>query len=110
MAAGGFENENDYFDFIQYLYEEEPVLMSFNPTPAFMQIFVYYNNQTFDVFKDLLVELNDNMEDFQLLEKGYEKFYVRVMSPFHYADQYNKCWECISLNRSIIYLANNLIQ
>ena len=91
------------------MYKEEPVFMSFNPTPAFMQIFVYYNNQTFDVFKDLLVELNNNMEDFQLLEKGYEKFYVRETSSLHYADQY-KCWECISLNRSIIDLANNLIQ
>ena len=110
MAAGGFENENDYFDFIQYLYEEEAVLMTFNPTPAFMQIFFYNNNQTFDVFKDLLVELNDDMDDFQLLEKGYEKFYVREVSPLHYADQHNKCWECISLNRSIIDLANNLIQ
>ena len=50
MAAGGFDNENDYFDFMKYLYEEEPILMTFNPTPGYMQIFVYYNNQTFCFF------------------------------------------------------------
>ena len=83
--------------------------MTFNPTSAFLQIFVYYNNQTFDV-KDLLVELNNNIDDFHLLEKGYQDFYVREASPLHYADQYNKRWEFISLNHNIIDLANNFVQ
>ena len=82
--------------------------MTFNLTSAFLQIFVYCNNQTFDV-KDL-VELNNNMDDFHLLEKGYQDFYVREASPLHYSDQYKKCWECISLNGNIIDLANNFLQ
>ena len=100
MVAGGFDNENDYFDFIRFLYEEEPIFISFNPTSAFLKIFVYCNNQTFDVFNDLLVELNNSLDDFHLLEKGYQDFYVREASPLIYADQYNKCWECISINRN----------
>ena len=108
MAAGGFEKEKNFLNFILYLYEEE-VFMSFNPTHAFMQIFCYYNEQTFDVFKNLLEEFSSNMEDFGLLADGWEKFYVREASALHYADQYNKCWECISLNRNVIDLANNLI-
>ena len=75
-----------------------------------MQTFCYHNDQTFDVFKDLLEELYSNMEDFNLISAGWGKFFVRETSASRYADQYSKCWECISLNENVIDLANSFIQ
>ena len=69
-AESGFDKENDFCHFIEFLFEEDDVMMQFSPTTAALHVFCYYNDQTFDIFKDLLHELNSNMEDFDLPNRG----------------------------------------
>ena len=71
------DKEVQFCQFVQYLYEEEPCRFQFKITSATMKLFVYYNNRTFDVFDDLLAEMDANMEDFDLPNRGLGGFFVR---------------------------------
>ena len=53
-----------------------------------------------EVFDDLLRELNENMEDFDLDALGWSKFYVHLNILDTPIDGYTKEWECISFNNS----------
>ena len=72
---------------------------------VYITFFVYHNDETFDVFEDFSIEMNSNLEDFGLLDKGWEKFYVRVASVPECINEYNKCWEFVSMNANVIDLA-----
>ena len=49
-AESGFDKENDFCHFIEFLFEED-VMMQFSPTTVALHVFCYYNDQTFDSFK-----------------------------------------------------------
>ena len=102
------DKEIQFCQFMQFLFDEEPYHFQFKITFSAIKFFVYYNHQTRDVFDDLLREMNLNMEDFDLLNRGWGEFYVRETSSPDLRDEYSRCWECISINQNID-LANNTV-
>ena len=103
------DREIQFCQCIQYLFSEEPYHFQFYITSSSIKFFVYYNNQTCDVFDDLLYEMNLNMEDFDLINRGWGEFYVRKVSPPSFTQEYSNCRECISINQNLIDLVNNII-
>ena len=104
-----FDKEIQFCQFVRYLYDEEPIYIQFKINNVYIKFFVYYNEQTCDVFEDFLLEMNSNLEDFASINKGWGKFYVRAITPPDFVEEYNKCWEFVSMNENVTDLANNLV-
>ena len=88
---GPLDRKIQFCQFIQYLFSEEPYHFQFNITFSSIKFFVYYNNQTCDVFDDLLYEMNLNIEDFDLNNRGWDEFYARKVSPPSFTQEYSDC-------------------
>ena len=71
------EKETNFCLLMQVQFDEEPCHISFCITPVFIKFRIHYNYPTIDVFDDLLRELNENMEGFDLKNLGWSDFYVR---------------------------------
>ena len=105
-----FHAEIEFCQFIQFLYIDEPVWIQFKINHAYITFFVYCNDETFAVFEDFSLEMNSNLEDYGLIDNGWEKFYVREVSVPEDINEYNKRWEFVSMNANVVDLEKNLIQ
>ena len=53
-----FDNEIEFCQFVQFLYVDEPIWIKFEINHAYIAFFVYYNDETYDVFEDFSIEMN----------------------------------------------------
>ena len=93
---------------MQCQFDEEPCHIAFHITPVFIKFCVHYNYPTLDVFDNLLRELNENMEDFDLKDLGWSDFYVRKNILNAPIDGFTKEWECISFNSNLTDLLKSI--
>ena len=96
------ENETNFCEFMKVEFDDEPCHISFHITPVFIKFCIHYNYPTMEVFDDLLRELNENMEDFDLKDLGWSEFYVRQNILDTPIDGFTKEWECISFNSNLL--------
>ena len=64
------ENETNFCEFMKVEFDDEPCHISFHITPTLIKFCIHYNYPTMEVFDDLLRELDENMEDFNLKDQG----------------------------------------
>ena len=102
------EKETNFCEFMQCQFDEEPCHIAFHITPVFIKFCVHYNYPTLDVFDNLLRELNENMEEFDLKDLGWSDFYVRKNILNAPIDGFTKEWECISFNSNLTDLLKSI--
>ena len=104
-----FDKEIQFCQFMQELFEDEPIYIKFIINKLTIKFFIYYSNETCDVFEDFLREMNINLEDFDLTNKQWDYFYVREFVLTENVENYDKCWEFVCLNKTSIHTANGLL-
>ena len=99
----------EFCQYIQFLYNDEPTLIQFEITMAFIKFWVYYNTETFDVFDEFIEEMDAGLNSYDLTDEGMGKIYARLSTVSENIN-YEFCWEFISINFNISDFAKNLVQ
>ena len=99
----------EFCQYMQFLYNDEPIWIQFEITTVFIKFWVYCNTETFDVFDEFIEEMDAGLNSYALIEEGMGKFYARL-STVHENIDYEFCWEFISININILDFAKNSVQ
>ena len=102
------EKANDFCEYIQLLFDDEPILIKFEITTAFIKFAIYCNHGTFDDFNEVIEEMDAELHTYNLIEEGMSKFYFRL-EVFENI-KYDFCWVFISLIINLLDFAKNLVQ
>ena len=70
-------NKIQFCQLIQYIFDDEPVL---EKSPTIIKCFIYYNEETCDVFNDFIDEMNSNWTNFDS-NNSWDNFYIRKHTP-----------------------------
>ena len=75
------DKEVEFCHFMEYIFSEEPYHTEFKVTSAATSFFIYHNEQSCNVFDDMLIEFDHKLDLHGLVDRGWREFSARRVSP-----------------------------
>ena len=66
----GKEDEIEYYEFMQYIFSEEPYHTDFKVNSALISFFIYHNESSCNVSDEMLNEFDENLDCHGLIDRG----------------------------------------